>query len=63
MFHAGRVERLPPCEGGIDIKAILQHLPPDIPLGLEVPMTAMMAAKGAEAVARRARQAAERLLG
>ncbi|MGI4794347.1 MAG: sugar phosphate isomerase/epimerase family protein [Janthinobacterium lividum] len=62
LFHAGRIERLPPGEGGIDIRTILQHLPPDIPVGLEVPMTAMMAAKGAEAVARRARQAAERLL-
>jgi sugar phosphate isomerase/epimerase len=63
LFHAGRVERLPPGEGGIDIKGILQNLPPDIPVGLEVPMTAMMAAKGAEAVARRVREAAERLLG
>jgi sugar phosphate isomerase/epimerase len=63
LFHAGRVERLPPGEGGIDIKGILQHLPPNIPVGLEVPMTAHMAAKGAEAVARRVREAAERLLG
>jgi sugar phosphate isomerase/epimerase len=63
LFHAGRVERLPPGEGGIDIKGIFQNLPPDIPVGLEVPMTAMMAAKGAEAVARRVREAAERLLG
>jgi sugar phosphate isomerase/epimerase len=63
LFHAGRVERLPPGEGGIDLKGILQHLPPDIPVGLEVPMTAMMAAKGAEAVVRRVREAAERLLG
>ena len=30
-------------------------------MSLEVPMTAMMAAKGAEAVARRVREAAERL--
>jgi sugar phosphate isomerase/epimerase len=63
LFHAGRVERLPPGEGGIDIKGILQHLPPNIPVGLEVPMTAYMAAKGVEAVVRRVRQAAERLLG
>ena len=63
LFHAGRVERLPPGEGGIDIKGILQHLPPNIPVALEVPMTAHMAAKGVEAVVRRVRQAAERLLG
>ena len=62
LFHAGRVERLPPGEGGIDIKGILQHLPPGLPVGLEVPMTALMASKGTEAVVRRVREAAERLL-
>jgi sugar phosphate isomerase/epimerase len=61
LFHAGRVERLPPGEGGIDIKSILAHMPPGIPIALEVPMTAMAAAQGEEAVALRARQAAERL--
>ena len=63
LFHAGRAEQLPPGEGGIHIKSILEHLPADIPIGLEVPMTAMMAAKGAEAVARRVWEAAEQLLG
>ncbi len=63
LFHAGRVERLPPGEGGIDITGILQHLPPGIPVALEVPMTATMAAQGCEAVARRVREAAARLLG
>jgi sugar phosphate isomerase/epimerase len=62
LFHAGRVERLPPGEGEIDIKSILSHLPPDIPIALEVPMTAMASAEGEEAVALRVRQAAERLL-
>lgn len=62
LFHAGRLERLPPGEGGIDIKAILAKLPPGIPIALEVPMTAMMAAEGEEAVARRVRLAASRLL-
>ncbi len=62
LFHAGRVERLPPGEGGIDIKGILRHLPPGIPVALEVPMTAMVAAAGEEAVALRVRRAAERLL-
>jgi sugar phosphate isomerase/epimerase len=61
LLHAGRVERLPPGEGGIDIKRILSHLPPDIPVALEVPMTAVAAAEGEESVARRVRQAAERL--
>lgn len=62
LFHAGRLERLPPGEGEIDIKAILAHLPQNIPIALEVPMTAMAAAEGEEAVALRVRQAAERLL-
>lgn len=62
LFHAGRVERLPPGEGGIDIKSILANMPPGIPIALEVPMTAMTAAEGEEAVVRRVRQAAECLL-
>jgi len=62
LLHAGRVERLPPGEGGIDIKGILSHMPRDIPMALEVPMTSRSAAEGAEAVALRVRQAAERLL-
>jgi sugar phosphate isomerase/epimerase len=62
LLHAGRVERLPPGEGGIDIKGILSHMPRGIPMALEVPMTSTSAVEGAEAVARRVRQAAERLL-
>ena len=62
LRHAGRAERLPPGEGGIDIKGIVQHMPPGIPVALEVPMTATAAAIGSEAVALRVRQAAERLL-
>jgi sugar phosphate isomerase/epimerase len=62
LLHAGRVERLPPGEGGIDIKGILRHMPPGIPVVLEVPMTAMTVAEGPEAVALRVRRAAERLM-
>lgn len=62
LLHAGRAERLPPGEGGIDIRSILRHMPPGIPVALEVPMTAMRAAEGSEAVALRVRQAAERVL-
>ena len=61
LFHTGRIERLPPGEGGIDIKGIVAHLPQGIPLALEVPMTAMAAEHGEEAVALRVRLAAERL--
>jgi sugar phosphate isomerase/epimerase len=62
LLHAAREERLPPGDGGIDIKRILSHMPQDIPVALEVPMTAVAAAEGEEAVALRVRQAAERLL-
>ena len=62
LLYAGRVERLAPGEGGIDIKRILSHMPQDVPVALEVPMTAVAAAEGEEAVALRVRQAAERLL-
>ena len=63
LLHAGRAERLPPGEGGIDLRGLLAHMPPGIPLALEVPMTALSAALGPEAVALRARRAATRLLG
>ena len=63
LLHAGRAERLPPGEGGIDLRRLLAHMPGGIPVALEVPMTALTAKVGAEAVALRARQAAGRLLG
>jgi sugar phosphate isomerase/epimerase len=62
LLHAARVERLPPGEGGIDIKGILSHMPRGIPMALEVPMTSRSAVEGAEAVALRVRKAAEQLL-
>ena len=63
LLHAGRAERLPPGEGGINLRRFLRHMPGGIPVALEVPMTALAAAEGAEAVALRARRAAGRLLG
>ncbi len=62
LLHAGRAERLPLGEGAIPIRDILKHMPPGTPLALEMPMTALAAAEGAEAVALRVRRAAERLL-
>jgi sugar phosphate isomerase/epimerase len=62
LLHTARAERLPPGEGGIDIKGILSHMPRGIPMALEVPMTSRSAVEGAEAVALQVRQAAERLL-
>ena len=63
LLHAGRAERLPPGEGSIDIRNVLENMPEGIPIALEVPMTAMAAAEGFEAVALRVRQAASRLFG
>lgn len=50
LLHAGRAERLPPGCGQIDLRAFLDALPPDLPLGLEVPMTARTKEIGADAV-------------
>jgi sugar phosphate isomerase/epimerase len=63
LLHAGRAERLPPGEGSINIRNVLDHMPDGIPIALEVPMTTMAAAEGFEAVALRVRQAASRLFG
>jgi sugar phosphate isomerase/epimerase len=62
LLHTARSERLPPGEGGIDLRSILAHMPQGIPIALEVPMQAATAAEGAEAVARRVLQAAKQLL-
>ena len=58
-----RAERLPPGEGGLDILGVLRHMPPGIPIALEVPMAQLTREVGAEAVARRVREAGDRLLG
>jgi sugar phosphate isomerase/epimerase len=63
LLTTARAERLPPGEGGIDIRGILDHMPEPLPIALEVPMTRLTAADGAEAVALRVRSAASRLLG
>lgn len=62
LLHTARAERLPPGEGGIDIRGILRHLPAGITVGLEVPMEGLSRAHGPEEVARRVRVAAGRLL-
>lgn len=62
LLHAGRAERLPPGEGQIDLAAIMRRMPPEIPVALEVPMQRLSAAEGPEAVARRVREAAGRVV-
>ncbi|WP_136636856.1 sugar phosphate isomerase/epimerase family protein [Pseudooceanicola onchidii] len=62
LLHAGRAERLPPGDGGIDLKAYLAALPPDLPLALEVPMTRLTAIEGPRAVIRHVMTATRRFL-
>jgi sugar phosphate isomerase/epimerase len=63
LLDTARAERLPPGEGSIDIRGILDHMPEGLPIALEVPMAGLTATDGAEAVALRVRLAASRLLG
>lgn len=52
LLHTARSERRPPGEGAINLGAILDRLPKDIPMSLEVPMSARQKAEGSVAVAR-----------
>ena len=38
LLHQARTERLMPGDGGLDLRAILRAVPPDLPLSLEIPM-------------------------
>ena len=63
LIFTARVEQLLlPGDGGIDIAAIMRHMPANIPVALEIPMTALTRAVGSAEVARRAREAAARVL-
>lgn len=39
LLHAAREDRLAPGDGDIDLGAFLSALPPDLPLGLEIPLS------------------------
>jgi sugar phosphate isomerase/epimerase len=56
MIFTARTERLPPGEGGIDLRRIMRHMPPGIPVALEVPMEKLTRERGPEEVARRAQE-------
>jgi len=62
LFHAGRAERLPPGLGQIDLSAILDRMPTDTPVALEVPMTSQQTENGSSHVARQVYEAAVKLL-
>ena len=52
IIRTARAERLFPGEGGIDVRGILDRLPPNIPYSLEIPRLTMSKAVGPEEVAR-----------
>lgn len=62
LLRTARAERLPPGEGGIDIAAVLNRMPPDVRITLEVPMQSLTEREGPEAVARHVHEAAVRFL-
>lgn len=62
LLHTAREARLAPGEGDLDLAGVLHALPPGIPLSLEVPNAAEVAAIGWERHALRVREATDRLL-
>lgn len=62
LIFTAREDRLPPGEGSIDIPSILDRLPAHIPIGVEVPMQGMMSVERYDELARRCRDAAERVV-
>lgn len=63
LLHTGRAERLPPGQGKINLMAILDCLPPGLPISLEVPMAVAQAKHGSKHVASVVLDAARNLLG
>ncbi|MER7282976.1 TIM barrel protein [Dactylosporangium sp. NPDC000244] len=58
LIHTARFERLFPGEGGIDVRGILDALPPSLPYALEIPRATLVAQMGAKEHARRSLSAA-----
>ncbi len=52
IIHTARFERLFPGEGGIDVRGILDALPPGLPYALEIPRATLVAQVGAKEHAR-----------
>jgi sugar phosphate isomerase/epimerase len=62
LIHAARNERLFLGDGGLDVRGILNALPPDIPYSLEIPMTTLGRTLGPELRAHLALLSARRYL-
>ncbi len=56
LLQTARAERLAPGEGQIDLRAFVTALPPDLAMGLEVPMLAKAEAEGSAAVLKHVRR-------
>ncbi len=61
LIFTAREDRLPPGAGEIDLVSILNHMPPNIPVGVEVPMAGITTATY-EGLARRCREGAGRIV-
>jgi sugar phosphate isomerase/epimerase len=62
MMRAARTERMFPGEGGIDLVSLARAMPVDIPISLEVPTAELAKTMDATARARRALDAARRVI-
>jgi sugar phosphate isomerase/epimerase len=62
LIFTAREDRLMPGEGEIDLRSILRHLPPGIPVAVEIPNSRLAASMSDEDRARMAFQATRRLL-
>ncbi len=62
MMHAARFERMFPGQGGIDLVSLIKTMPADIPISIEVPTAELAKTVKAEARARRALEAAKKIL-
>jgi sugar phosphate isomerase/epimerase len=57
LLHTARAERMFPGEGGLDLVSLIQTMPADLPISLEIPTMELARTAGAE---ERARQAIDR---
>jgi sugar phosphate isomerase/epimerase len=62
LIHTARCARLLPGDGGIDLAGLVQALPGDMPLSLEIPNEEWLPRLGAEEWGRRALAAARRIV-
>jgi sugar phosphate isomerase/epimerase len=62
MMHAARHERMFPGEGGIDLVSLARAMPADVPVSIEVPTASLANSLNAEARARRALEAARKII-